>query len=77
MLEVDINQIVTSPTSLRFGCVVRNGNHGPVRFAGSFMLARDLEVSTLVDLQVWAAKELQRRIDAERDERNPPDDPLF
>lgn len=33
MLKVEINQIVPTPSGLRFGLVVRYSEQGPVRFA--------------------------------------------
>jgi len=77
MLTVEINQIATSPTSLRFGCVVRYGKDGPVRFVSAYVDDTVLTQDTLIDLMNWAARNINRALDAEREELRDLDAPLF
>lgn len=76
-MEVEINQIATYPTSLRFGCVVRYGNEGPVRFVSAYVDDRVLSQEVLVDLMAWCARQVNRALDAERDEASSIEEPLF
>ena len=77
MLEVEITQIATYPTSLRFGCVVRYGQGGPVRFVSAYVDDSVLDNNTLVDLMSWCAHQANRALDAEREDLSELDAPLF
>lgn len=70
-MEVEISQIATYPTSLRFGCVVRYGKDGPVRFVSAYVDDRVLSQAVLTDLMAWCARQINRALDEERPE---PDD---
>lgn len=74
-MEVEINQIATYPSSLRFGCVVRYGKDGPVRFVSAYVDDRVLSQEVLLDLMAWCARQINRALDAERPEAS--DVPLF
>lgn len=76
-MEVEINQIATSPTSLRFGCVVRYSKDGPIRFVSAYVNDEALSQEVLVDLMGWCARQINRALDAERAEADLGTDPLF
>jgi len=65
-MEVSIDQIVTSPTSLRLGCVVRYGKLGPVRFVVAVIEDQSLDVDTLEQLAAWATRQRNRLLDTTR-----------
>ena len=77
MLEVEINQITTSPSSLRFGCVVRYGDGGPVRFVSAAVDDDVLDLETIRDLLDWLARLAKKIVDAEHQARDQGTDPLF
>ena len=77
MLEVQINQVATSPTSLRFGCVVRYGKDGPVRFSTIVVDLEDFDAADLRDILAWCGRALERVLDQERKARDQGEDPLF
>jgi len=66
-MEVEISQIATYPTSLRFGCVVRYGKEGPVRFVSAYVDDRVLSQEVLTDLMGWCARQINRALDSERE----------
>lgn len=76
-MEVEINQVSTSPTSLRFGCVVRYGEDGPVRFASVVLHEDLLDIDDLKDLMRWAARQAARLIEDERKAADQGTEPLF
>lgn len=79
MLEVEISQIATYPTSLRLGLVVRYGKDGPVRFATAYVDESTLDQDTVLSIMQWATRAMNRALDAERAERETfdVDVPLF
>lgn len=76
-MEVEINQVSTSPTSLRFGCVVRYGDNGPVRFASVVLHEDLLTIDDLKDVMSWCARQAARLVEDERRARDHGTDPLF
>jgi len=70
-MEVEINQISTYPTSLRFGLVVRYSDQGPVRFASAYVNEDVLSPEVCRDLLDWCVRALNRALDSE-----PADEPL-
>jgi hypothetical protein len=77
MLEVEISQIATYPTSLRLGCVVRYGENGPVRFVSAYVDDRVLSPEVLADLLQWVVRQTNRALDSERGDASPMEEPLF
>ena len=77
MLEVEISQIATYPTSLRLGCVVRYGENGPVRFVSAYVDDRVLSPEVLADLLQWVVRQTNRALDSERGDKSPMEEPLF
>jgi len=77
MLEVRINQIDTSPSRLRLGCVVRYGKMGPVKFAVALFEEDVWTLETIAELQAWLSRQSARLIEAERQALDQGTDPLF
>jgi len=77
MLEVKIDKIATSPTSLRLGCVIRYGKAGPVRFAVALLDDEVLTLETIAEVQTWLSRQSARIIEAERRALDQGSDPLF
>jgi len=69
-MEVEISQIATYPTSLRFGCVVRYGKDGPVRFVSAYVDDRALSQEVLLDLMTWCTRQINRALDKEREQED-------
>lgn len=76
-MEVSINKIVTSPTSLRFGCVVRGDQNSWVRFVNVVIDEDDLGLEDLTRLGQWITRQMDRYFQSDPDSEASAEQPLF
>lgn len=67
MLTVDIEKIVPTSDSLRFGLTVRYGENGPVRFCQARLDDDVLDWKTLTAVAAWINRQVERHLDREQD----------
>lgn len=67
MLTVEIDRIVPSDSEIRFGCVVRYGQDGPVRFVQVRLGDEHLDWKTTAALMEYLTARVNRHLDQERD----------
>jgi len=75
-MEVEFSQIVTTPSSLRFGCVARYDS-GAVRFVTMVLEDEVLDLETIQDLLEWLSRQAKKIVDARHALEDQGDDPLF
>jgi hypothetical protein len=75
MMTLEINQIVATGNSLRFGIIVRYSDNGPIRFVQAVLPDDTLDWTTLGEMAAWVARHTNRHLDHERELER--EDPLF
>lgn len=76
-MEIRIDSVASTPSSLRFGCVITGPQGSWVKFAQIVVDDETFSIADAEEIMGWFARQVNRYLDSERDEATQEDAPLF